>query len=417
MGRPFLHLDLFTGIGGFSLAAQTVWGSNYHCVGFCEIDPFCQQVLRKNFEGVRIYGDIRGLTKERIIADSKGTGLLRTQESQDDVPNSEGGRGHDPSNQDSNGLTAERLAADTKGAGCETFGGNGVRVGSRGRDGLASRESGKGTERLAADSTGQGLEGREQESELSECQQPSRHSGERLSIDLLTGGFPCQPFSTAGKRKGTEDDRFLWPEMLRVIREVKPRWIIGENVAGIIEMALGQVCADLESLGYEVQCFVIPACAVNAPHRRDRVWIIAHAGSGRRERGNAMSPGKDAGYRLLTETDRVPCDSQIHAVGTGLCESESERQWGRKPEGNVCPGGRDPEHTFPDWSRNWREVAFESCVRGVDDGLPRRVVRFSDGATISESRWRQNALKAYGNAIVPQVAMEIMRAIKAVDND
>jgi len=108
--------------------------------------------------------------------------------------------------------------------------------------------------------------------------------------DLLTGGFPCQPFSQAGRRKGTGDDRFLWPEMLRVIREFRPRWVIGENVAGLLSIEQGvvfeQVCADLEGEGYAVQAFVIPAVAVNAPHRRDRVWIVAHSEKGGSGRGS-----------------------------------------------------------------------------------------------------------------------------------
>lgn len=98
-------------------------------------------------------------------------------------------------------------------------------------------------------------------------------------IDILTGGFPCQPFSAAGKRKGTEDSRHLWPEMLRIIREVAPKYVVGENVRGIINwsggMVFEQVCADLEAEGYEVQPYLLPACGKNAPHRRDRIWFIA----------------------------------------------------------------------------------------------------------------------------------------------
>ena len=94
-------------------------------------------------------------------------------------------------------------------------------------------------------------------------------------VTLLTGGFPCQPFSVAGKQRGKDDNRYLWPEMLRVIREARPTWIIGENVAGIVNLALDTVCADLEGEGYEVEPIIVPACAVDAPHRRDRVWIIA----------------------------------------------------------------------------------------------------------------------------------------------
>ena len=94
------------------------------------------------------------------------------------------------------------------------------------------------------------------------------------TVDIISGGFPCQPFSVAGKRRGKEDDRYLWPEMLRVISDLRPAWVVGENVAGIVNMALDQVCADLESEDYSVQAFIIPACAVDAPHRRDRCAII-----------------------------------------------------------------------------------------------------------------------------------------------
>ena len=97
------------------------------------------------------------------------------------------------------------------------------------------------------------------------------------AIDLLTGGFPCQPFSQAGLRLGTEDDRSLWGEMLRIIKESMPTWVIGENVAGIVNMELDNCISELESEGYETQAFIIPACAVSTPHRRDRVWIVAHA--------------------------------------------------------------------------------------------------------------------------------------------
>lgn len=104
-------------------------------------------------------------------------------------------------------------------------------------------------------------------------------------IDILTGGFPCQPYSMAGKRMGKDDDRHLWPAMLDVIRIIQPTWVVGENVRGLVSwnggMVFEEVCADLETCGYSVQPFILPACSVNAPHRRDRVWFVAHANDGR----------------------------------------------------------------------------------------------------------------------------------------
>ena len=96
------------------------------------------------------------------------------------------------------------------------------------------------------------------------------------TVDVISGGFPCQPFSRAGKREGERDDRFLWPEMLRVIREIRPTWVIGENVPGIVDLALDTVLSDLEGIGYDVQSFIVPACGVDAPHRRERVCIMAY---------------------------------------------------------------------------------------------------------------------------------------------
>lgn len=122
-------------------------------------------------------------------------------------------------------------------------------------------------------------------------QEPRQESVEAGDIHILTGGFPCQPFSQAGKRRGTEDNRYLWPEMFRIIQLANPDWVVAENVRGLTTwndgMVLEQVCSDLESQGYEVQPIIIPACATNAPHRRERVWIIANRAGDRRERERA----------------------------------------------------------------------------------------------------------------------------------
>ena len=129
------------------------------------------------------------------------------------------------------------------------------------------------------------------------------------TVDVISGGFPCQPFSVAGKRRGKEDDRYLWPEMLRVISELRPTWVVGENVAGIVNMALDQVYADLENEGYTVQAFIIPACACDAPHRRDRCAIVANCNNRQRitEDETIQAGWTSVGYggeESLAHTDR-----------------------------------------------------------------------------------------------------------------
>jgi len=351
------HIDLFSGIGGFALAAREVWGDEYENVCFCEINKYAQAVLRKNFgKGITIYGDIRGLT------------------------------------------------ANTH----------------------SDRRTGRDSYVLSADSDEQTL------GDAQDC-----NHAPRLPIDLLTGGFPCQPFSQAGKRKGTNDDRYLWPEMLRVIREFKPTWVVAENVRGLLTindgMVFEQVCADLENEGYEVQPFVIPACAVNAPHRRDRVWIVANhhqlrpqitgakleAGRDRQNDQDAPNTRREHGTRAKEsrEPSRPLCGAEDAAMferpTDDALNSESERLPDgdageiRRPEADKKCERSTVRYFAPEqWNQNWLEVATRFC--GVDDGLPGDM----DGVTLSKAGHRVERLKGLGNAIVPQVAVQIFRGLK-----
>jgi DNA (cytosine-5)-methyltransferase 1 len=187
-------------------------------------------------------------------------------------------------------------------------------------------------------------------------------------IDIISGGFPCQPFSIAGKRKGTEDYRNLWPEMFKAIQLFKSTWVVGENVFGIANwdggLVFEQVQLDLEAEGYEVQTFVLPACAVDAPHRRDRVWFVAYSGGCRQQRRNkGMQSSLKQGY------DK---------------ENMFTRELQRSEWTNSLP----------------RPRIFRN-----DDGLSKRLVN------ITISKHRNESIKAYGNAIVPQVAYQIFKAI------
>ena len=126
------------------------------------------------------------------------------------------------------------------------------------------------------------------------------------TVDIISGGFPCQPFSLAGKRKSEDDDRYLWPEMLRVIREIRPSWVIGENVPGIVNLALDTVLSDLESEGYSAQAFIIPACGVDAPHRRDRVAILAYSCGKCMGSNRATATANENGGQGNDDNGRIP---------------------------------------------------------------------------------------------------------------
>ena len=245
------------------------------------------------------------------------------------------------------------------------------------------------------------------------------------TVDVISGGFPCQPFSVAGKRRGSEDDRYLWPEMLRVIEELRPAWVVGENVAGIVNMALDTVLSDLEAKGYAAGAFIIPACAVDAPHRRDRVAIVAYAN--RTEWGPGEShgnepDGKDAGWTQAAsgvgtsgQNDKSGFMADADGAGlqgrdgTGMPECACKRPVG------AC--GSSVSHTYslrleepgkqglpqragvPITDSGWWEV--EPDVGRVADGVPHRVDR----------------LRSLGNAVVPQQFYPIFQAIAEVERN
>ena len=267
-------------------------------------------------------------------------------------------------------------------------------------------------------------------------------------IDILTGGFPCQPYSVAGKQLGTEDERHLWPEMLRAIREVQPCYVVGENVSGLVNwnggLVFEQVQIDLANEGYEILPFILPACAINAPHRRDRVWFIAYSHNARANRRSETNGNRQ------TENEGRQGQPQFEYRtdgSNGITENSNKVRWGGnewKKEPNEwkqrqpSTGNNEPISTNNGEAKVFSNPAgegLERCCRekqskqigsryskgnyweqfptqpplcGGDDGLPKEL----DGITFP--KWRTESIKAYGNAIVPQVAFQIFKALESV---
>ena len=259
-------LDLFSGIGGFALAATWIWEDDLDIRYFVENDPFCQRVLIKNFPGVPIHRDIT------------------------------------------------------------TF----------------------------------------------------RYTGP--AIDLLCGGFPCQPYSVASRqRSGSEDDRHLWPEMLRIIEEAKPQWILSENVLGIVSMELDQVLSDLEDQGYTCWTFDIPACAIDAHHRRHRIFVVAHT-----HRQSEPAIPVDEEQIDVADSPRIGMERDWSPW-----QQIPRSQAGKKISGCNPARGR---------AARWNP---EPAMGRVVDGFPYRVDR----------------LRGLGNAVVPQLAALLMEMIRQCSKD
>lgn len=330
-------LDLFSGIGGFSLAAS--WTGAIETVAFCEIEPYCQKVLHKHWPDVPIYPDIKQLRGEDI-----GT------------------------------------------------------------------------------------------------------------VDIVCAGYPCQPFSVAGKRRGAEDDRHLWPEVARILAEIRPSWFVGENVAGHVTLGLDDVLADLESLDYTAQAFVIPVAAVYASHRRDRVFIVADSNSIRRDDGCDHRKKRHIqdhinGNAPESESKRDGRIGGASEISTTMANANSESRL--EAYSTACAVGSQGD-TWNDAGRSSRPSGAAECWRTTQPGMGRGVDEFSnwlDGgmnpldaladfiatypqpALMGQEQhdWepprvatgvknRAARLKALGNAVDPLQIYPIMYAIKRIDD-
>jgi len=350
-------LDLFSGIGGFSLGLEST--GFFETIGFVEKDKFCQKVLKKHWSNINIEEDIRNV------------------------------------------------------------------------------------------------------------------KGEKYQADVVTGGFPCQPFSVAGKRKSTADDRYLWDEMLRVIRETKPRWVIGENVEGIVNinegMVLRQVLNDLENEGFKSQCIIIPASGIGAWHQRKRIWIVAYSnnnGSYRSQRNATKQSSNEQKDRLSFRDDKDVSNSNTgfsirenKEIQTGRNTINSSSEDVSNSESSRCGGWSSEECADREWlflPREQQGCEMGSQVKGCSGDVSNTSVKGLQGCSIQhnlereqrseefitktsferQQTWwetqselcgvpngvsyeldkdRSNRIKALGNSIVPQIARQIGLAIKDVE--
>jgi len=332
-------LDLFSGIGGFSLGLERT--GQFKTVAFCEIDQYCKLLLQKHWKGTKIYDDVKEITQEGFKAD--------------------------------------------------------------------------------------GIE----------------------SPDIITGGFPCQPFSVAGKQKGTSDNRHLWPEMFRIIKAFKPRFVIGENVRGIINIQDGvvfeTVCTDLESEGYEVQPFIIPAAGVGAPHRRERIWIIASLENSRR----TLQQGTELRKENEDEVERKdahqhqrsgsPSEFDVADTNTRLGNGQKkEIQTGRNTSNTSSENVADTNFNREKWNQSedrngsrteqgsedvantdrtrLQRLGSEHELRNSKEEKQTRRIGWWDvepdvGRVAHGVSGRVHRLRALGNSIIPQIAEEIGKAI------
>ena len=303
----YQHLDLFSGIGGFSLGLEAT--GEFETVAFCDYDPFCQKVLRKHWENVPIYGNIKELTYEKLKA-------------------------------------------------------NGIN-----------------------------------------------------NIDIITGGYPCQPFSVAGNKKGEQDPRHLWPEYFRLVQECRPTWVIGENVGGHIKLGLDTVLKDLESEGYSARTFSISASSIGANHKRERVWIVANSNDRLSKQSNEE-----------VRTGRNTFDNG----NSDMANSSSERLERHRREHELREDSEEGEV-----SRSSEDVANSERIRQQGPGKPigssntetnsnGKTSWFNHGSEREEGWWdvepnvgrvahgisnRVDRLKSLGNSLIPHIPYYIGQSI------
>jgi DNA (cytosine-5)-methyltransferase 1 len=314
------HLDLFSGIGGFSLGLESA--GLVETVAFCDFDKYCQQILKKNFPGVPIYGDVKELNYDKLKADGIDT------------------------------------------------------------------------------------------------------------IDIITGGYPCQPFSVAGRKKGEEDPRHVWPEMFRLVQELRPTWVIGENVGGHIKLGLDTVLENLESEGYSARTFSISASSIGANHKRERVWIIANLADSQRL-------GRTEGTKKSEELTREESSDQSDNRSEGRIQSkpsqvmaDSNTGHGEQQNQEVCSRGNASNSSSEDVADSEGSNRDEHEINR-EHGKASSQEIFGNGSSISGvSAWwsvepdvgrvahgvpnRVDRLKCLGNSVVPQIPYVIGLSIKKI---